>query len=411
MYVTLQIKNLIKSTIFMISNKEIFKNSIAQTSESPVMFEPTHAEGLYIFNSANEKYIDLISGISVSNIGHRHEKVTTAIKEQVDKYLHLMVYGEYIQSPQTDLASKICSLLPESLNNIYFVNSGSEAVEGALKIAKKHCNREEVICFNNAYHGSTLGAISLIGNKEYVDNYAKCINNVKRININNIKDLETITTKTACVIIELIQGEAGIIECEKNYIKALKARCEETKTLIIVDEIQTGFGRTGTFFAFEQYDFTPDIITIAKGMGGGMPIGAFIANKEIMNCINNNPVLGHITTFGGHPVSCAASSATIDVIIKEKLIETVESKKNKFISLLKHPKIKNIRSKGLLIALDFEDEKTNFEVIKQCYKNNVLSDWFLFNTTSMRIAPPLTITDEEIELSCERIIKSINTTI
>ena len=270
----------------MVSNKNIFLNRIAQTSDSPVLFEASHAEGIYIFDTNNNKFIDIISGISVSNIGHRHPKVTKAVKNQIDKYLHLMVYGEYILNPQTKLAKKLYSKLPNKLNNIYFVNSGSEANEGALKIAKNYTNREEIICLNNAYHGSTLGAISLIGSDEYVKKYAKSINNVKRININNINDLDKITTNTACVIIELIQGEAGVIECEKAYIKKLKEKCIETKTLIIVDEVQTGFGRTGKFFAFEHYDFTPDIITIAKGMGGGMPIGAFIANKEIMKCLS-----------------------------------------------------------------------------------------------------------------------------
>lgn len=392
----------------MISNRQVFLNHIAQTSTSPMLFEPVQAKGIYIYDKEGKQHIDLISGISVSNVGHCHPHVVKAIQKQAATYQHLMVYGEYVQSPQTELAHKINELLPNELDNIYFVNSGSEATEGALKIAKKHTGRKEIICFENAYHGSTHGALSLIGNEEYVDAFGPLLSHVKRIRNNEINDLQQITENTACVMIELVQGEAGIIATEKTYVKALRDRCNQTGTLLIVDEVQTGFGRTGKMFAFEHYGIVPDIITCAKGMGGGMPIGAFISRKEIMHTLTCEPILGHITTFGGHPVCCAAALANIEVLVEENLVSLISEKEALFHELLQHPLIKNIRSKGLMIGVDFGEMDTNFGIIAKCLEKGIITDWFLFNTTTMRIAPPLTITKEEIKQACSKILEAID---
>lgn len=394
----------------MLNRKAIFNQHIAQTSDSPVLFEASDAEGIYIIDHQGKKFIDLISGISVSNIGHKNSRVIDAIKTQADKYLHLMVYGEYVQAPQTDLAKQLTNILPKGLDNIYFVNSGSEAIEGAIKLARRFTGRDSVVCFQNAYHGNTLGALSLIGNEEYIRVFNRTATNVKRIEINNEADLKFINKETACVVIELVQGEAGVIVSDVNYIKKLHKKCKENGALLIVDEIQTAFGRTGTFFAFEKYGIVPDILTIAKAMGGGLPLGAFISSKEIMHCLTSNPVLGHITTFGGNPVCCAASLASIQFLLENKLIQTVNEKAELFKKMLKHKEIKDIRNSGLLFAVEFENEAFNFELIKQCLKQQILTDWFLFNAKSMRIAPPLIITEEEIKEVCNRILIAIDET-
>ncbi|HSZ26426.1 MAG TPA: aspartate aminotransferase family protein, partial [Cytophagaceae bacterium] len=338
----------------MLTNRQLFLSSLAQTSNSPLFLEIEKAEGIFLFGPDEKQYIDLISGISVSNIGHRHPKVIEAIKNQLDKYLHLMVYGEYIQSPQILLAEKLKTTLPSRLNSVYFVNSGAEATEGALKLAKRYTGRAEIISCTKAYHGSTNGALSVMGDEYFKQAFRPLLPGISHIQFNDIEELNCITNHTAAVIIETIQGEAGIRVPSMEYMQALRKKCTETGALLILDEIQTGFGRTGKFWAFEHFDIEPDVLLTSKGMGGGMPIGAFIAPKSIMDVLANEPILGHITTFGGHPVCCASSLATIEVILNENLIKEVAEKENLFHALLKHPSIKEIRSKGLLLAVEFE---------------------------------------------------------
>lgn len=391
----------------MLTQRQLFFNHLAQTSETPLALEIEKAEGIYLTDVSGKRYMDLISGISVSNVGHRHPKVLAAIQNQLDKYMHLMVYGEFIQSPQVQLAKLLSDHLPENLSSIYFVNSGSEAIEGAMKLAKRFTGRAEIISFKNAYHGSTHGSLSIMGNEEFKNAFRPLLPDIRQIEYNNISDLKQITTNTAAVIIETIQGEAGAIIPQNDFLKLLKKRCNEVGAMLVADEIQCGFGRTGKLFAFEHYDFIPDILCLAKGMGGGMPIGAFISSKEIMHSLTNNPHLGHITTFGGHPVSCVASAATLTVLLEEKLIEQVEDKEKLFRSLLKHPKIKSINGKGLLLAIEFESYEQNKMIIDKCIEKGVITDWFLFNSHSMRIAPPLTITKEEITNACEIILECI----
>lgn len=391
----------------MLTHRQLFLNHLAQTSDQPMMLEILKAEGVELTDVSGKKYIDLISGISVSNVGHCHPQVVDAIKKQLNDYMHLMVYGEYILSPQTMLAKALCDLLPENLNSCYFVNSGTEAIEGAMKLAKRYTGRTEIIAFKNAYHGSTQGALSLISDEYFKNTFRPLLPDIRFIEFNNENDLKFITKKTACVIAEVIQGEAGAIVPEKGFHKTLRNRCDETGTLLISDEIQTGFGRSGTLFAFEQYDFIPDVVVLAKGMGGGMPIGTFVSSKKIMSSLTNNPVLGHITTFGGHPVSCAASFATLKVICEMNLKTEVEEKENLFRKKLVHKKIKNISGKGLLLAVEFENAKTNKKIIKRCIENGVITDWFLFAENKMRIAPPLIISNDCIINCCDIILKSI----
>ncbi|HXB42070.1 MAG TPA: aspartate aminotransferase family protein [Bacteroidia bacterium] len=391
-----------------LSNRQIFLQHVAQTSPAPLALEIVSAKGVYLKDINGKEYIDLISGISVSNIGHCHPAVVDAVKKQVETHMHLMVFGEYAQSPQVQLAKALTDLLPKNLNSVYFVNSGTEATEGALKLAKRFTGRSELISFKNSYHGSTQGALSVMGSEDFKTSFRPLLPGTKILNFNSEEDLKQITEKTACVIIEPVQGEAGVIAANKSFFKKLRECCNETKTLLIFDEIQTGFGRTGTLFAFEQYEVTPDILLLAKGMGGGMPIGAFVSSNEIMSCLTHNPVLGHITTFGGHPVCCAAALANLKVISENKLylrakeIETILKKE------LVHSKIKELRVCGALAAVDFGDEATNMQVIQKCVEAGIITDWFLFNAQSMRIAPPLVITNEELTKACEIILKSLS---
>lgn len=389
------------------NNRQLFLSHLAQTTDFPLMIEVERAEGVYLYGPGGEEYIDLISGIGVSNVGHRHPQVVEAIKKQVDQYLHLMVYGEYVQSPQTQLAKALVATLPDHLDNVYLVNSGSEAVEGALKLAKRFTNRRQIISCTNAYHGSSHGALSVGGNEIFKQAYRPLLPGISHITYGGFSQLDEITRETAAVIVETIQGEAGIRVACTDYFQALREKCIETGALLILDEIQAGFGRTGKFWAFEHFDIVPDILVCAKGMGGGMPIGAFIANKEVMGVFKNNPLLGHITTFGGHPVSAAASLATIKVLKEGRLVDQVEDKALLFKRLLVHPMIKGLRNKGLMMAVEFE----NFEVLKPiidtCIEMGVITDWFLFCDNSMRIAPPLTISTEEIIKACDLILKAI----
>jgi putrescine aminotransferase len=392
----------------MISNRQLFLSHLAQTTDFPLAIEIVKAEGVYLYGPKGERYLDLISGIGVSNVGHCHPKVVAAIHEQVDQYLHVMVYGEYIQSPQTQLAKALVDTLPAGLDNVYLVNSGSEAIEGAMKLAKRYTNRRNLISCTNAYHGSTQGALSIGGNEEFKRGYRPLLPGTSQIFYGSFSDLAKITEDTAAVVIETIQGEAGIRVSCTTYFKALRARCTEVGALLILDEIQAGFGRTGTFWAFEQFDIVPDVLVCAKGMGGGMPIGAFIANKEVMGVFKSNPLLGHITTFGGHPVSAAASLATLRVLQEEQLITKVEEKANLFKSLLIHPRIKAIRNQGLMMALEFESFDVLKPIIDRAIQLGVITDWFLFCDDSMRIAPPLTISSEEIREACSLILQAID---
>lgn len=390
------------------NNRQLFLSNLAQTTDFPLMIEVERAEGIYLFGPNGEQYVDLISGIGVSNVGHRHPKVIGAIQQQLDKYLHLMVYGEYIQTPQTQLAKALCDTLPTHLDNVYLVNSGSEAIEGALKLAKRYTNRRELISCVDAYHGSSHGSLSVGGNEVFKRAYRPLLPGIKSVWYGSFSDLEKISTETAAVVIETIQGEAGIRVACKEYFQALRNRCTETGTLLILDEIQSGFGRTGKFWAFEHFEIVPDVVVCAKGMGGGMPIGAFITNKEVMDVFKNNPLLGHITTFGGHPVSAAASLATIQILQDEKLIGQVESKAQLFKSLLIHPKIKDLRNKGLMMAVEFESFDVLKPIIDRAIALGVITDWFLFCDDSMRVAPPLTISEEEIKAACAVILRAID---
>ena len=392
----------------MIPNRQLFLLNTAQTSNFPRLLEIDFAEGLYIYDTSGKKYMDLVSGFAVSNIGHRHPKVVQAIKDQVDRYLHITVYGEYIQAPQVKFAEKLCSVLPPQLNSVYFVNSGAEATEGSMKLAKCYTNRSEIIAFKNSYHGSTQGALSVMGNEYYKQKYRPLLPDILFINFNLLEDLKLITEKTAAVIMETIQGEAGIRVPEPKYMLALRNRCNQTGTLLILDEIQTGFGRTGKLFGFENFNIIPDILLLAKGMGGGMPIGAFIADKKIMDALKDNPILGHITTFGGHPVSCAAGLATLEVILEEKLITEVFAKEQLFRDCLQHPLIKEIRGKGLMLSVQLETFEQVEKVSKQCVENGVIIDWFLHCDSALRIAPPLTIAENEIREACVIIVKALD---
>lgn len=392
----------------MLTLRQLFLANNAQTTDFPLLLEFERAEGIYMYNSAGKPYIDLISGIGVSSLGHGNPHVIGAIKEQLDKYMHLMVYGEYVQTPQVRFAEKLVSVLPPQLNSVYFVNSGAEAVEGALKLAKRYTSRSKVISCYNSYHGSTNGALSVMGNEEYKRAYRPLLPGVNFIRFNHTDDLELITDETACVIIETLQGEAGIRVPDKAYIQALRQRCTQTGTLLILDEIQAAFGRTGKLFAFEHFDIIPDILLLAKALGGGMPAGAFISSHQIMSALKENPILGHITTFGGHPVCCAAGLAALEVLLNEDLVDKVDEKEKLFRELLVHPAIREVRGKGLMLAVELETFELNKKIIDRCIENGVVVDWFLHCSNSMRIAPPLIITHDEIRKACTVIIEAIN---
>ncbi|MES2653878.1 MAG: aspartate aminotransferase family protein [Bacteroidota bacterium] len=392
----------------MLTQRQLFLQHNAQTSTTPLLLEFVKAKGIYLFDNEGKKYMDLIAGIGVSNVGHCHDDVVNAVKQQAETYMHLMVYGEFVQSPQVNFAKALADVLPANLNCTYFVNSGAEAVEGAMKLAKRYTSRTELIACKNSYHGSTQGALSLMGSEEFKQAYRPLLPDVKFIDFNALSDLDQITTATASVFIETIQGEAGIRVPNSDYLYALRKKCTETGTLLIFDEIQCGFGRTGKMFGFEHFNIVPDVLLLAKGIGGGMPIGAFISSKEIMSVFTENPILGHITTFGGHPVSCAAGLATLKAIQKENLIADVEKKGELFKSLLQHPAIKEIRGKGLMLAVEFDSYEVNKAIIDACIADGLITDWFLHCSNSMRVAPPLIITEEEIREACSVILKNID---
>ncbi len=392
-----------------LTNRQLFLQHVALPSVDPEALEVVRAKGIYLYTDTGEKYIDLVSGVSVSNVGHLHPEVVKAVREQLDNYMHLMVYGKYIQSPQVKLAALMAENLPESLSSVYFVNSGSEAIEGALKLAKRVTGRTEIVSFKNAYHGSTHGALSVLGNEEMKYAFRPLLPGISFIRFNRKDDLKQITEKTAAVIVEPVQAEAGIILPEGDYLKALRKRCDETGTLLIFDEVQMGFGRTGKLFAFENFDVIPDILCLAKGMGGGMPIGAFVSSKKNMSKLTFNPALGHITTFGGHPVSAAAALASLKVILRENLPEKAERKGSLIKKALQnHPVVKEIRQTGLMLGVELKKEYSASRMVEILKKNKMIVDQFLFNEQSFRIAPPLTITDEEVEVVIQKVLKSLD---
>lgn len=390
-----------------ITNRQIFLNNVAQTSPAPLMLEIERAAGVKLFAADGKEYIDLIAGISVSNLGHSHPKVVKAVQQQAEKYMHLMVYGEFVETPQVKYAEKLISFLPTGLNNVYFTNSGTEATEGALKLAKRVTGRTQLISFKNGYHGSTQGALSMMGDEFFKRSFRPLLPDTLQLTYGNEDELGQITERTAAVIIETVQAESGITVPTKKFMQRLRQVCNETDTLLILDEAQVGLGRTGKLFAFEHYGIVPDILLLAKALGGGMPLGAFIASKEIMNTLTENPVLGHITTFGGHPVCCAAGLAAVEVLTEEKLVEQVEAKGQLFEALLNHPKIKSKHRIGLMMALEFESYEMNKKIIDRCIENGVLTDWFLFAPQCMRIAPPFIISEEEIRIACGVVLEAI----
>lgn len=400
-----------------VSHRQLFFDHLAQTSDFPLALEIERAEGIFMYGPKGEKYLDLISGIAVSNVGHRHPDVIAAIQAQLDKYLHLMVFGEYVQSPQVQLAQALTDTLSIScdspsplglIDSVYFTNSGTEAVEGAMKLAKRFTGRSEFVSCFNAYHGATQGALSISGAEFFKQNYRPLLPGITQITHGHLPDLKKIGCRTAAVIIEVIGGESGVRIPIADYFKALRQRCTEMGALLIFDEIQTGFGRTGSFWAFESVGVYPDILLSAKGMGGGMPIGAFMAATELMSVFRNNPILGHITTFGGHPVSCAASLATLRVIREQNLAEAANAKGELIKSLLVHPKIKEIRGQGLMLAAEMESFEVLKSVIDRCIVAGVVTDWFLFCDNSMRIAPPLIISETQIREAVQIILTALD---
>ena len=393
------------------NHRELFLRHVAQTSSAPLALEIVKAEGCYLYDEKGREYIDLVGGISVANTGHRHPKVVEAIKKQLDSYLHVMVYGEFVESPQVQYAKLLTDHLPSSLNSVYFTNSGAEATEGAMKLAKRISNRTQIIAFKNSYHGSTQGALSVMGSEYWRNAFRPLLPGVLHFEFNSDEALSGITNQTACVIAETVQGEAGIVAPSKDpialgWLQALRKKCTETGTLLVLDEIQAGFGRTGKLWGFEHFDIVPDILLLGKALGGGMPLGAFIADKDLMNAFTNQPELGHITTFGGHPVSCAAGLAAMKVLMDEKIINHIQSKEKLFRSLLIHPSIRAVRSFGLWMAVEFDSFETNKKIIDACIIDGVLTDWFLFAPNCLRISPPLIISEDQIRKAAAIILKN-----
>ena len=393
----------------MMTERELFYRHLGLPSFSPMGLEIEKAEGIYLYSPSGERFIDLVSGIAVSNTGHRHPAVLQAIRVQLDKYLHLNVYGEFIQSPQVLLAAKLASLLPEKLDSVYFVNSGSEAIEGALKLAKRFTGRTEILSFIDSYHGSTHGSLSILGNETLKNAFRPLLPDTRLIEFNNYCHLEKISTRTACVVIELVQAEAGIIPVEEYFLYQLKKRCAKDGVLIIVDDVQMGMGRTGKLFSFEHHEFVPDILVLAKALGAGMPLGAFIASKKIMDTLAFNPELGHITTFGGHPVSCAAALAGLEVLLTEGLLQKVEEKGAMFADKLSgHPAIGEIRRVGLALGIDLATPEKRGLFMESALKQGLIVDWYLFRPATFRIAPPLTITNDEIDMACMKLLTAFD---
>ena len=390
------------------NNRQLFLDHVGQTSEAPLCINIVKAEGSKMWDADGKEYIDLIAGISVCNIGHRHPAVVEAIKNQADAYLHIMVYGELVENPQVAYAKKLADHLPASLNAVFYTASGSEATEGAMKLAKRVTGRTQIISFKNSYHGSTQGALSIMGSEYWQQAFRPLLPDILQLSYNNFEDLNFITERTACVVAETIQAEAGVKPPLNGWLTALRSRCTATGTLLVLDEIQSGFGRNGSLWAFEQFDVVPDILLLGKALGGGMPLGAFIADKKLMDMLSYNPVLGHINTFGGHPVSCAAGLAAFKVLLDENYVADVKRKEQLFRSLLQHLLIKNISSAGLMLAVEFDSYATNKKIIDACIAQGVFTDWFLFAAHAIRIVPPLNISDTDIIAACKIITTVLN---
>lgn len=385
----------------MSSTRQLFLQHVAQTSDFPMSLEIQRAEGNYLYDIEGKKYLDLISGISVASLGHSHPQVVEAVKKQAETNMHLMVYGEYVIGPQVELATTLAQYLPPSLSSVYFVNSGSEAVEGAVKLAKRFTGGTEIVSFKNSYHGSSHGALSLGGDEDMRNAFRPLLPGMVRLDYNCPEQLTAIDKHTAAVIIEPVQAEAGVVVPQAGFLQQVRERCTQTGTLLIFDEIQTGYGRLGKLFALEKYGVIPDILVLGKAFGGGMPLGAFVSSIEIMTCLRNDPVLGHITTFGGHPVCCAASLAALRVITGGALMQEVEQKSTLFKQLLSgHSHVKEVRGEGLMLALQLASFEAVQQVIGRCLEKGVIVDWFLYNNSAVRISAPLTITEEEIRTAC-----------
>ena len=387
------------------NNRQLFQQYVAQTSPAPLGLEIVSAGGSYLYDVDGNKYLDLIGGISVCNIGHQHPAVINAIKEQADAYLHVMVYGEVVQSPQVKYAELLAKHLPENLNCVYFVNSGSEATEGAIKLCRRATGRTDIVACNNSYHGNTLGALSVMGDEYWRNAFRPLMPGVWHHDYNSQEFINAINEHTACVLIETIQGEAGVIAPDPAWLQQLRERCNDTGAMLVFDEIQCGFGRTGKLWGFEHYGVIPDVVLLGKALGGGMPMGAFISSYDMMQTLTNNPVLGHITTFGGHPLCCAAGMSAMKVLLDGAIIAQVAAKEQLFHSLLTHPAIKAVRSKGLLMAVELDSPEHVTATLQKCIGKGLFSDWFLFAANCVRIAPPLTISMEEIRHACE-VLKS-----
>ncbi len=387
--------------------RQLFLHHLAQTSPAPLALEIVKAEGCILTDRSGKEYIDLIGGISVANIGHRHPEVVSAISLQMEAYLHIMVYGEFIQSPQVQYATFLAQHLPKKLEAVYFTNSGAEAVEGAMKLSKKATGRSGMIAYVNSYHGSTQGALSLIGDEYWRNAYRPLLPGITHARFNSFEDLLLIDETTASVFAETVQAEAGIIRPDTAWIKALRYRCDEVGALLVLDEIQCGFGRTGSLWGFDSYQIEPDILLLGKALGGGLPLGAFISSKKLMDQLSENPVLGHITTFGGHPLSCVAGMKAMEVLLEGDLISSSLEKEEYLRSKLKHPAIKEVRSAGLWMAVEFKDAEACRTVIEHCIKNGILTDWFLFAPACLRISPPLSITYEQMDRAVETILAGI----
>lgn len=390
------------------NTRELFLQHVAQTSAAPLALEIVRAEGALLYDAAGREYIDLIGGISVANVGHRHPEVIRAIHHQLDAYLHIMVYGEFVETPQVQYAKLLADLLPGPLDCVYFTNSGAEAVEGAMKLAKRVTNRTEIVAFNNSYHGATQGALSIIGSEYWRNAFRPLLPGIVHTAYNSDRALEEITMQTACVIAETVRGEAGVMAPSKEWMKALRKKCTDMGCLLILDEIQAGFGRSGKLWGFEHFDIVPDVVLLGKALGGGMPLGAFVSSKTNMDAFTDRPVLGHITTFGGHPVCCAAGLAGLKALIGENITGGVWQKEKLFRDLLQHPKIKEVRSFGLWLAVEFDSFDTAKSVIDRCIAKGVLTDWFLFASNCLRISPPLIISDQQIQHACRVILDAIS---
>lgn len=388
--------------------RNLFLRHVAQTSPEPMGLEIVSADGLYLTDASGKKYMDLISGIGVSVLGHQHPAVVDAVKQQAGQYMHTLPYGEFVLSPQVEYAKLLTDQLDKTLNSVYFVNSGAEATEGAIKLARRYTGRPNVISCYQSYHGSTTGAMALNSDVFFTQAYRPFMPGVKHIRLNEVPDLDKIDENTAAVIIEPVQAERGVYAADPQYLAKLRQRTKEKGALLIFDEIQTGFGRTGKLFAYQKYNVVPDIMLIAKGMGGGMPIGAFISDREIMQYFTRNPVLGHLTTFGGHPVNCAAAHATLETLLESGLMDRVAEKEKLLQSKLVHPRIKELRTAGLWAAIEVESPAVMHAVISKCLNRGMIMDWFLFNEKSLRLAPPLTITMEELEAVCDEILHVMN---